>query len=169
MIKICISTCKEYSSVTIPILLESLFKNEIKEDDILIVEGNNESESIENKNNLTTVKANHNSFELTSLIEVCEKNIYSEKWLLLHDTCVVGPNFKNKLNEIKDKFINYDRIALKPFPSMSIGLYDFKFLLKYKDLLLKYKNPITKNIEETKKAKGVAFKSEDVLLWDHQK
>lgn len=161
-IKICISTHKKYSFKTVPVLINSLFESRFPLTDVIIVEGGHETEFIEKRHDESTlIKVAHNSFDFTSLVAIVENNIQSDFFLLLHDTCRVGINFCLKLFGAD---LNYEKIALTGFPSMSIGLYRHSYLLLHKSLILSQKN--TDYSEHgTALAKLNATKAEDLLLW----
>ena len=135
-IKICISTCKDYSSQTIPLLLSTLEKSNVNLQDVYVFEGGHNKEEMQDKV-YKHFFVPHNSFDFTSLIEITEKHIESDYWLLLHDTCKVGENFNEKLNSVA---LDKDKISLIPHPSMNIGLYRYHYLLKHKAIINILKN-----------------------------
>lgn len=165
-IKIAISSYKLYANKAVPVLLKSLVDSGVSLNDVLVVEGGyttNERSNYLYSNNILCDRfcVNHNSFDYTALIAICEYNIESDYWLLLHDTCRVGLNFKHKLESID---LNYSKIALLDHPSMSIGLYKYDYLLKHKDIILDKKNS---NLTESgvREGKYKALYGEDALLW----
>jgi hypothetical protein len=135
--KICISSCKQYSAKTIPIIVKSLLNSGITTRDMLIVEGGYDERIINICDNITHIKTNHNSFDFTALIDIVEYNIEANAWFSLHDTCRVGLSFKQCLYSAD---LNYNKIALKQFPSMSIGLFKYSYLQQHRDLILKQIN-----------------------------
>jgi len=160
-IKICISSCKLYSEKTIPCIVNSLIQSGINTSDILIVEGGWDVKSSTKENDIQYIKVNHNSFDLTSFIEIIESNIESDYWLLLHDTCRVGKNFKNIIDSFE---LNFEKMSvIHGSPSMSIGIYKHSYLIKHKDLILSYKN-IDYSSEGIRLAKLKAGAGEDVLF-----
>ena len=104
----------------------------------------------------------HNSFDYTGLITITENRMFnSDYWFLLHDTCKVGPSF---LQCVRNFSGNPDKIALKHFPSMNIGLYSSKYLDRMRIKLIEVKN-------QDYTMEGLAFwkqwgiDNEDYLLW----
>jgi len=94
---------------------------------------------ISKQDNITYIKANHNSIDFTGLIALLE--LYSQEseyYLYLHDTCKVGPDFFRKLQLIN--IDNISSLSLTRFPSMSMGIYSQKIINKNKDFLLSRKN-----------------------------
>lgn len=90
------------SNIALQHLLESLKENDIYYCDIIVVIGghfnlnNYEITKSENENeNITYIRANHNSIDFTGLIALLElyKNNISEYYVYLHDTCRIGKNF----------------------------------------------------------------------------
>lgn len=162
MVKICISTCKQYQDKTIPILVPQLLENGIRSEDIHVVSGGYlRREPIINKWNISYYEANHNSFDITALIDVVTCNIEADNWLLLHDTCTVGSKFKEKLYNFNS---DSKCTALTWFPSMSIGNYKYSYLQEQKDLIISGRN-IDYTQEGLRKAKIWALDHEDFLMW----
>jgi hypothetical protein len=160
-IKICISTTKSYANETIPILVNQLVECNVNMEDIFVFEGGHNAYSVNKSVRYHHYLTNHNSFDLTSLISILELNLYSEHWLLLHDTIEIDKSFKIKFFTINPN--RYDCMPLTNFPSMNIGIYSNEFLLKNKDFILKQKNEdySCEKIQETKKN---AIEMEDYLF-----
>jgi len=136
MIKIAIASNKNFYKKTLQIIIPSLLENGIDNNDIHVFIGGFEKYFYE-FNNVHFHYLNHNSYEYSPLIEIVEKNIESTYWLLLHDTCKVGPNFKKLLYNIPENTI---KLALKNKPAMSMGLYKYDYLLSVKDKIISIKN-----------------------------
>ena len=137
MIKIAIATNKNFYEKTLPIIISSLLESGIEKKDIHVFNSGFDDYKMEIINEITYHFLNHNSYEYGPLIEICEKRIKSEYWFLIHDTCKVGLNFKKLLYNIPNK--NTMKIALKSKPSMSIGLYNYNYLLSIEEKLLSIK------------------------------
>lgn len=167
MLQICISSCLDYSNSTIPNITKSLIDSGINPDNIWVVIGgcvSNQKTILESK--IHQITTTHNSFDLTALIEVTENKMFDDNWLLLHDTCVAGPNFTTLLKSYEPLLSKSGRVALRSHPSMSIGLYEGSFLSNHLDVLQKYKSIVEPNNSESLiAAKHKAFQSEDCLLW----
>ena len=165
-IKICISTVKTHSEKTLPILIESLINAGINKNDIYIFEGGHLERNEELYQGIRYIKTNHNSFDYTSLIDIVEYEIKSDYWFLLHDTCKVGPLFKELFdNCVKNKLIpkNSDKMSLKYKPSMNIGFYKYSYLIKHKNLLLSFKG-IDYSPNEILKLKQIHTAKEDYIF-----
>jgi hypothetical protein len=162
MIKIAIATNINFYKETLPIIIESLINSGIEKENINVFNAGFENEKFEVIDGINHYYLNHNSYEYSPLIEIVEKEIKSEYWFLIHDTCKVGPLFKELLYNIPDS--KPEKIALKSKPAMSIGSYRYDYLLTQKDKLLSIKN--TNYSEESLmhwKRWGVP--NEDFILW----
>jgi hypothetical protein len=80
-------------------------------------------------------KTNHNSYDHTSYIEIVNKNIESEYWFIMHDTCHVLPNFKK--GHIK---LGYDMVSILEEAWWNMGLFDYEFLQDNKSYINQLKN-----------------------------
>lgn len=162
MIKIAISTNKNFYEHTLPILIPSLLSAGIEKEDIHVFNAGFNKCTTEFLNDITCHYLNHNSYEYSALIEISEKQIKSEYWFLIHDTCKVGSRFKQLLYNIP----NGDpvKIALKSKPSMSMGTYKYDYLLSIKDRLLSIKNSDYSH-EKMMYWKRWGVPNEDFILW----
>ena len=116
-------------------LINSLISNSIDPKNIYLVIGGCEEEKSEiNLINYHYVK--HNSYDHTGLIEIIDKNITSDYWFVLHDTCSVGPNFYSKL--LKKSFSEHNPILEEGW--LNMGLFSQKFIEKNKKYILSLRN-----------------------------
>jgi len=161
-IKIGIASHKDYKNRTIPILLDSLIECGIDQSDITIFISGYDSSNQYIENGINCRELNFNSFELSPAIDIVENNLVSEYWFLLHDTCKVGKEFKNKLYNIPDN--KPEKIALKRFPSMNIGLYSYNYLLLNASKILQIKNT-DYSYSSIQSCKTWHVNNEDYLLW----
>lgn len=114
---------------------------------------------IETNENITYIKCNHNSIDYTGLITLMElyTNNVDNYYFYLHDTCTVGINFYNKLENINLKSISSIKIN-GPF-SMNIGIYSQKIINNFNKFLLSKKNLI-----DSESIKFKAFGEEDYIF-----
>lgn len=130
------------SNLALLYLLESLKENDIKYCDIIIIIGgyyNLNNYEITNDENITYIRANHNSIDFTGLITLLELyNNTNEYYLYLHDTCIIGKNFYNKIKSID--LSNVSSIKINKHFSMNIGIYSTKIINEFKEFLLSNKN-----------------------------
>jgi len=162
MIKIAISTNKNFYKLSLPVIIPSLLDAGIESKDIFVFNSGFDKFEVEVINDITHYFLDHNSYEYSPLIEICDKELSSEYWFLIHDTCKVGPRFKELLYNIPNS--NPEKISLKSTPAMSIGLYSYTYLLTVKTKLLQIKNTdYSENSLRNWKNWGVH--NEDYILW----
>jgi hypothetical protein len=137
-IKICVNSTKNYSEKTLPIIIPSLIEAGIDPEDIFVFEGGYYERSVIKKDTYTLIQTDNNTIDLTGLIDIVENELESDYWFYIHDTCKVGLKFKQLLYNIPESLP--DKIALTVHPSMNIASYKYSCLMKYKNILLKYKN-----------------------------
>lgn len=160
--KIAIASNIDFYEKTLPTLLPSLLDAGYTVNDIIIFIG---GYSVCDKKELygcTSYLLDNNTFELTALIGIVENNLQEDYWFLLHDTCKVGRNFKNKIENIPAD--NPEKIAIKDMPSMSIGAYRGDYLLANKQLILSIKNKDYTH-QGILNCKKWHVENEDFLLW----
>jgi len=92
-IKIGISSHKKFVNKTTPLLISTLLKSGIKNEDIYVFCGGFEENKNFIKDGINCYTVTHNSYEYTSYIEILENKL-DYNWFLMHDTCYVGPDFK---------------------------------------------------------------------------
>jgi len=154
-----------YSGIARAHLLESMqLYSEYKTYEYIIVIGGYyelPEYEITKQDNITYIKANHNSIDITGLITLVD--LYSHEidqhYLYLHDTCKVGPDFFRKLQNINLE--NITSLSLTTFPSMNIGIYSQKIINNNKDFLLSRKN---KDKDAVYKFKEIAIAEEDTVF-----
>lgn len=116
-------------------LIKSLIDNNIDPKNIYLVIGGCEEEKSEiNSINFHYVK--HNSYDHTGLINIIDKNIKSDYWFVLHDTCSVGPNFYSKL--LKKSFAEHNPILEEGW--LNMGLFSQRFIDENKKYILSLRN-----------------------------
>ena len=161
-IKIGISSNKKYEEKTLPVILLSLIENNISRSDIVIFIGGYDKCYQKIVDDVEYRYLDYNSFDLTSAIDIVENSLISDYWFLLHDTCKVGPRFKDSIYNFPN--CKFEKIALKQKPSMNIGLYSYEYLMSMKDKIIPLKN---KDYSEDgiDKCKTWHVNNEDYLLW----
>jgi len=160
-IKICVNSTKNYSEKTLPIIIPSLINAGIDPGDIFVFEGGYHERSVIKKDTHTLIQTDNNTIDLTGLIDIVENELDSDYWFYIHDTCKVGPKFRELLYNIPESLP--DKIALFTHPSMNIASYKYSLLMKYKNTLLKYKNQDYSE-KKLKKLKEWSIYCEDLIL-----
>jgi hypothetical protein len=157
--KIVINSHKN-SSIALEVLLKSLPEGiEI----IICIGGFYDSipYEIEKKENITTIKCNHNSIDWTSFIALVETNVVPDGHIFyMHDTCKVGPNFLEKINKIN--LVNITTISISnQSRNMNMGFYSIDYLKKMASLIIQQKNISEEKVQEFK-IRGI--QTEDYLF-----
>lgn len=165
----CIPTCKANAETTLKILLPSMFECGIESSDIIVVEGGNkEKKYCENIYGVTYIETNHNSFDHTAIIDLVEGDFDLDYIFNIHDTCKVGPKFKNVID---NSDTTYEKIAVyhnnMNGSTMAMGLIKYSYLIKHKELIQTFKNADASH-EGLKRAKYRAVEFEDTLFWKLQ-
>ena len=161
-IKIAVASNIKFYKHTIPVILSSLKQAGISSQDIHIFNAGFDQYTTECVEGVTYHYLDHNSYEYSPLIEIVDKKIQSTYWLLIHDTCQVGPEFVKLLYQIPDS--QPDKIALTTKPSMSIGVYKYDYLLSIQDKLYAIRNT-DYTPEGLMEWKRWGVPNEDYILW----
>jgi hypothetical protein len=162
MIKIAIATNKNFYKETLPIIINSLLDAGIEKEIINVFNAGFDNEKFEVIDGINHYYLNHNSYEYSPLIEIVEKELVSEYWFLIHDTCKVGKSFKELLYNIPES--KPEKLALKTKPAMSIGSYKYDYLLLNKEKILSIKNKDYSR-ESLMHWKLWGVPNEDYILW----
>jgi hypothetical protein len=160
-IKIAVATNKNFYESTLPIIIPSLISRGINPNDIHIFNAGFDEYKYEFKHDIHYHFLDHNSYEYSPLIEIVDKQLESEYWFLVHDTCKFGPNFKQLLYNIPEGAI---KLSLNNKPAMTMGTYKYDYLLSVKDKIMSIRN--TDYSEESMnhwKIWGVP--NEDYIMW----
>jgi hypothetical protein len=160
-VKFCINSNVSFAKQTFPIITQSLINSGINPSDIFFIEGGNNVRSIEVIDNINYIKTAHNSFEYTSLIDIVEHSMVADYWVLIHDTCRVGEQFGKLVFNIPE---NCEKVALKDWPSMSIGAYKYSYLKNNEQRLMAIKNTDYSR-DSIQQWKQWGVENEDYMLW----
>ncbi len=135
--KIVISSHIKSYQKTIPLLINSLTRNNLDTNKILIVIGGNETRSESTYLNCQTIFVDHNSYDHTGLIEIIEGNHETDYWFSSHDTCIAGAGFVNFLLKYKPK---KDYVSMTDMGWLNMGLFKYSYLKRNKQYILSLKN-----------------------------
>lgn len=130
------SHIKSYQT-TVPLLINSLTRNNFYSEKILLVIGGNENKSESTYLNCQAVFVDHNSFDHTGLIEILEGKHKSDYWFSSHDTCIAGPNFIKFLRNYKPK---KDYVSMTEMGWLNMGLFKNSYLERNKEYIFSLKN-----------------------------
>ena len=156
------SNINYYKNTYLPIVKSLLDAGISRQDILMVVGGSSEDTILNNSLDIQIVPVLYNSFDLTGLIYVSEN---SEKFLdsnyfLLHDTCLVGPNFKKLAEQIN---VNDPIKTLREDMSMNIGMYSLQTLIENKNSLDKLKY-YPKTAEDLQHIKQIFVVYEDIIF-----
>lgn len=163
MIKIAIATNINFYKSTLPIVIPSLIERGIDPNDIHVFNaGFNHYRYEQTPDGIHFHYLDHNSYEYSPLIEIVEKQLSSEYWFLIHDTCKLGPKFKELLYNIpNDRPV---KLALKSKPAMTMGTYKYSYLMSVKDKIVSIKNKDYSE-ESMNHWKVWGVPNEDYIMW----
>lgn len=117
--------------------LDSLVCNKINFSDIYIILSRSKDTYIkppENDSSPTEIYLESNLFEYSFFVgcsllldaKLINKN---DRYFMLHDTCVVGPKFRDRVKQAYLKYSKYDIIYGNNWGQHNIGLYNYKSIL----------------------------------------
>ena len=84
-IKIAVASNINFKDKSLPVLMPTLINAGIEKDDIHVFVGGYNEYKYENHKDVHFHFLDHNSYEYSPLIEICERKLESEYWFLLHD------------------------------------------------------------------------------------
>lgn len=161
-IKIAIASNINFYQKSLPVIIPSLVENGIEKKDIHVFIAGFGYEGKQVDNEITFYQLEHNSYEYSPLIEIVDKKLSADYWFLIHDTCKVGPKFKELIYNIPEN--HPEKVAMRLTPSMSIGAYKYDYLVSVKDKLMSIRNTDL-SVESLKKWKYWGVSAEDYILW----
>jgi hypothetical protein len=161
-IKIAIATNKNFSQYSVPVVIKSLIECGIDKNQIIVFHAGHQQRKVQEIDGIINIFLNHNSFEYSPLIDICENNLQSEYWFLLHDTCKVGPKFKELLYNIPLE--RPSKLSLKSKPSMSMGSYRYDYLKSIEQKLFAIKNTDL-SPQSVMQWKLWGVPNEDYIMW----
>jgi hypothetical protein len=118
---------------------------------------------LENTLDINIIPVPYNSFDLTGLIYVAENHekFLDSHYFLLHDTCLVGPNFKKLAENIR---LNDPIKTLREGISMNIGMYSLQTLIENSNSLDKLNNILRKLIKNICENKSIKIRENTKLF-----
>jgi len=160
-VKIAIGSNENFYKKTIPVIVLSLLKAGIKRSNIIVFVAGSKKSHQTVEGNIQFRFLDHNSFENSAFIDIVESELTSKFWFFIHDTCKVGNNFKKVMLDVPE---HVEKVALRSFPSMSIGLYSHDYILQHKQKILSVKNT-SHDPKSLVKRKLWGIPNEDLFLW----
>lgn len=162
-ITLVVNSCKTYSTIALPKLLESLNKYNPGFKVVVVIGGCSTPTPPVVMGNYTIVETRNNSIDLTGFIGLIEEDIkLTPLFFYIHDTTEVGPGF----------FPALERYSVLPdgvtsasfqFPSCYIGIYSTSLLDKFKNEIFSLKN-MDESSTTLRKLKDLLIDQEDKLF-----
>jgi len=119
--RICVSTHLDYTAETMPKFTRSLIRAGVPKENVVVVVGGTKEECVTTIDGCKTVLIKSNFDGLTGLTAL-DAN-YNGYWLLLHDTCELMDDFKERMSKL-DVGLNLDLFMVAD----EIGLYSAAFV-----------------------------------------
>jgi hypothetical protein len=149
---IVINTCKTYFT-GINDLLKQIDVSYISKNNVIVVSGQEDSNSIDYHDGYKIIKVNYTGLHLTGLMYICENMedfSHIKYWMLLPDTIKFGDNFFKNMSYYYNNYLRGKDIFTLPFinpkirPTMDMGILHTVFVMNLKNYLKMIK---TSNIE----------------------
>lgn len=133
-----ISSHVNYRSIALPRLLKSLVEtNGIEPERILVVVGGATERRVERVEGIEHRFVDHNSLDLTALIEILDSRLEGSHWCLLHDTTEAGPRFARVMEGLST---DWEHIALEHVGWTNMGVFRSDFLQANHNFLMRCRN-----------------------------
>jgi hypothetical protein len=136
-IRFCISTHVSDMHRSIPVIVNSLFKNGITAEQIHITAGGFDKKQTLEINNVKVHCVTHNSYDHTALIDVAEQNIPGWWWFVMHATSEAGPKFAQRIIE---KGFESEHISVLEAGWLNMGLMSRSFIENNYNYIINLKN-----------------------------
>ena len=162
-VKIAVGSNKAFCGKTLPVVLGSLKSAGVSSDSIVVFNAGFSKRRSYVKEGVLHVELDHNSFENSAFVDIVENEaeLRSDFWFFMHDTCKVGPQFKSLMLDVPN---GAPKVALRSWPSMSIGLYSHDYIMRCRDRILKVKNK-DYSADALMREKLWGIPNEDYILW----
>ena len=167
-----ITTCKHYFT-NIPTLIQYIERCNFPKENILIVSGQEDENSIHYENNIKIVKVNYTGLHLTGVIYISE-NIESfiniNYWIILPDTIKITKFFYDNIMKYYNTHLKDKEIYSLPFinpkirPTMDMGIINIKHIANIIDYLKKIKKIHPYNINDVLELKKQLIYDENTIL-----
>lgn len=105
----------------------------VPREDIIVVVNESDRDD-EFRDDVRHIHVPHNAWEYSALLAASEMESDADYFFLLHDTCLVGPDFPRRLKEV-DLSLNWDIISCTADMHHNIGFYSREFLHRERPFL----------------------------------
>jgi hypothetical protein len=167
-----ITTCPHYFT-NIPNIIQNIEDCNIPKENVVIVSGQENDNSIYYENNIKIVKVDYSGLHLTGAIYASE-NIDSfkhiEYWVILPDTIKMGKLFYVNIMKYYDTYLKNTGVYSLPFinprlrPTMDMGIIHINHIYNMSDYLYRIKLSKPYTIDDILNLKKQLIYDEDTLL-----
>jgi|688.fasta_scaffold289004_1 hypothetical protein len=167
-----ITTCQHYFS-NIPNVIKDIEECNFPKENVLIVSGQENENSICYENNIKVVKVTYTGLHLTGLIYISENNdLFNNKkyWIILPDTIKLDKLFYINIMKYYDTYLKDKEIHSLPFinpsirPTMDMGIIHIKHIYNMSDYLNKIKKDQPYNMDQIITLKRQLIFDENTIL-----
>ena len=167
-----ITTCQHYFT-NIQNIIKDIEECNFPKENVLIVSGQENNNSIYYENNIKIVKVDYIGLHLTGVIYICE-NMDSFKnityWIILPDTIKLNKLFYVNILKYYNTYLKNKEIYSLPFisprirPTMDMGIVHINHIYNMSDYLNKIKKVQPYNINDTIQLKRQLIYDENTIL-----
>jgi hypothetical protein len=167
-----ITTCQHYFT-NIPNIIKNIEDCNFPKENVLIVSGQENKNSIYYENNIKIVKVDYTGLHLTGVIYISE-NIdlfrHINYWIILPDTIKLETLFYINIMTYYDKYLKNKEIYSLPFinpkirPTMDMGIININHIYNMSDYLNKIKKVKPYNINDMLALKNQLIYDENIIL-----
>jgi hypothetical protein len=167
-----ITTCQHYFT-NIPNIIKNIEECKFPKENVLIVSGQENNNSIYYENNIKIVKVDYTGLHLTGVIYISEnmdsfKNI--NYWIILPDTIKLNKFFYVNILKYHNTYLENKEIYSLPFihprirPTMDMGIVHINHIYNMSDYLNKIKKVQPYNINDIMQLKRQLIYDENTIL-----
>lgn len=167
-----ITTCQHYFS-NIPNVIKDIEECDFPKENVLIVSGQENENSICYESNIKVVKVTYTGLHLTGLIYISENiDLFNNKkyWIILPDTIKLDKLFYINIMKYYDTYLKDKEIHSLPFinpsirPTMDMGILNIKHIYNMSKYLNKIKREQPYNKDDMVKLKIQLIYDENTIL-----
>ena len=170
-----ITTCKHYFG-NIQTVIKDIEECNFPKENIVIVSGQEDENSIYYENNIKIVKVTYTGLHLTGAIYMNEnRDLFNNinYWIILPDTIKLNKSFYSDILKYYDTYLKDNEIYSLPFinpnirPTMDMGIINTKHIYNMSDYLNKIKKVQPYNINDILQLKKQLIFDENIILGLH--
>jgi len=142
-INIAVSSNNKFVQKTYPIVIGSLIEGGIDSKDIYIFNGydldDNKQNILNNYYGVNFFNLDYSCFEINSMLGILDNKLDNcDYWFMLHDTCTVGPRFKECIYNFD--YGDAPTVRIFKYGTANLGAYRYQHLYNNRDSIYWFKN-----------------------------